>query len=162
MAIRRINHYLVFGLAVILFNVGVYFLAMNIDKLPIKTSNYFSETDKIKSGLNFLIKYKCDKEGGDIKEKWICENKEYKIEAIEADRDRSYATGTGKTENGIDFFWVAVKNESWWNVMGFGKNGEEILCEYIPEEVGAKRFKGKYRYCEDKNKMTVDRLVIEK
>jgi hypothetical protein len=157
---KRINfkHYIFFILIMFLSVISVGLISYYSIYFPITTKNYFSETDKIKAGLNYLINYKCTLEIEEIDEKWICEKKNFSVEKIEADRDRSYSYGTGKTKSEIEFWWIAIKNESWWNVMSFGKEDEQLECEHIPEELKINTFDGKFNFCEDSNGKIIDRF----
>jgi len=152
---RNIKHYLVYGFLSGMFFFGMQWMVLNVNKLPIKTKNYFSETDKIKEGLNFLTTVYCQEVTG-----WYCEKSSYIVKEIEATRDNSFSTGSGKTESGIDFWWMAVKNESWWNDMMLVKNGDVIKCNEIPDKLGPEMFEGKLRFCEDEKGKMIDRMVL--
>jgi hypothetical protein len=151
---KNLKHYLLYGLLTGLFLGGMQWLTLNVTKLPIKTENFFSETDKIKEGLNLLTTVYCQKVSD-----WYCGKNSFEVLAIEATRDNSFSTGTDKAENGNEFWWVAVKNESWWNGMILLKNEEKIKCNEIPDKLGPEMFGEKLRFCEDENGKTIDRKI---
>jgi nitrogen fixation protein len=152
---RNLIHYVFFIFVFVLYMWGMRWAILNIAKLPIKTDNYFSETDKIKEGLNLLVAVGC-KNTTD----WYCGKNYFEVKEIEATRDNSFSTGVGRSEKGEEFWWVAVKNESWWNDMILLKDGEKVKCEEIPDELKPKMFGEKLRYCEDKQGKTVDRAKL--
>lgn len=153
--VNNLKHYALFVLIIVSYFGLAFLAAKNVTKLPIKTDNFFGETDKIKDGLNMLVDMDCKNEKGEH-----CGQNHFTVMDIVADKNNSYSTGTGKTDNGISFWWVAAKNDGYWNDMMLVHDGDEIKCNEIPAKITEEIFKEKLRYCVDENGKKVDRTKL--
>ena len=146
-------HYVIFGVMTTVWFGGNRYLSQNMDKFSSVSGKYFSETEKIKDGLNLLVEVYCRDNEGEY-----CGSNEFNVEEIEATRDHSYSTGTGKSQDGRYFWWAAVKNKSWWNELLIYREGEKVECSETVQEIPPKMFGGKLRYCKETNGEMIDRL----